>query len=116
MSILPHDHPARLAVTGAAGLMEIVSFAFNVAATLACTWLALKLWGDAKLYLANAGGFPVLSLDYAWRLVQSPGLHLRAMWWALSWACAVFAVGAGLLALAGARSVFWRIHAAVKAI
>lgn len=116
MALLPNDHPARVATFAASSTMEIASFAFNVVATLACTWLSMKLWGDAKGYLANAGGLPTPSLDYAWRLVQSPGLHLRAMWWTLAWVCAVFAVGAGVLALAGARSIFWRIHAAVKTI
>lgn len=116
MPLIPHDHPLRYATSSASGVMEIASFAFNVVATLACAWAALRLWGDAGRYLANAGGWPLLSLDYAWRLVQSPGIHLRLMWWGLAWVSAVFAVGAGLLAAAGARSLFWRIHGLVRAL
>lgn len=115
MPILPQGHPIRYATRSAGGAMEIASFAFNVAATLLMAWLAMRLWGDARTYLANAGGLPTPTIDYAWRVVQSPGLHLRLMWWGLSWGCAVFSVGATILALAGARSVFWRIHGLLRA-
>jgi len=116
MSLLPKRHPLRFATRGAAGLMELASLVATAAAVIAFAWGANHLLGRSQAYLGNAGGMPEMSLDYAWQVARSPGLHLRLLWWSLSWVAAVFAAGCALMAVAGARSLYWRVHGLVRAV
>jgi len=111
----------RAAALWSARAMESVGFAATFAAALACALAAMNLAGRAETYFEAAGGLTFLTYlrgvttPEAAKLVL-PNLHVRAMWYALSWACAVFACGFGCLAVAGARSLYWRGVAVLRAL
>ncbi len=120
---LPFRIPAaaRRASAGAAAAMDLAAVAATLVAVLALAWGARRLLGDAQSYFAMGGGWEFVS--YARQHATGaegvrallPGLHVRAAWFAAAWVCAVFGTGCGFLALAGARSLWWRLHGALRA-
>jgi hypothetical protein len=96
--------------------MDVASVAATLAAVIALAWGANRLIGDAETYFRMGGGWEFVS--YARQHATGaegvrsllPGLHVRAAWFGAAWICAVFGAGCGLLALAGARSLWWRVQ------
>ncbi len=121
MQLIPTGHPLRRASRTAAGAMEAASVAATLVLTLALAYGARRLIGAAEDHFAMGGGWAFL--DYVRQHATAaagikgllPGLHLRAMWFTLAWVEAVFGCGCLVLALAGARNLYWRLHGLVRA-
>lgn len=105
------DHGLR---TTAAAVMELSGVVLNALLFLFALWACLRLAGASSGYLANAGGMPPLSIDGMMALATGEGFHLRLFWWMAAWTAMVFAVGFGLLAVAGGRWVWIRAKAALE--
>lgn len=95
-------------------IMDIAGIAANVLLTLVCIWTGLRLWGMSSEYLTAAGGLPKPTIEYAWAAINTPALHMRLWYWFVAWSCAVFAVGAGLLSVAGAHWAWHRVREALQ--
>lgn len=115
------ETPVRPAAVAAARLLEALGFAATLAAVVALGLAAHRLAGMAEAYYAAGGGSEFVGYvrridgpDAAKALL--PGLHLRALWFSMAWACAVFAAGFACLAIAGGRSLYWRTLAILRAL
>lgn len=95
---------------------RLASFMFNLVLTIAFALASWRLLGQAQAWIANAGGFPHPTIEYAMLVVNAPGLKERIIWWSMAWAAYVFAAGCALLSLAGIRSLLWRLHGALRAL
>ncbi len=96
--------------------VRVVSFLFSLVLTFAAILVAWRLWGMAQAWVVNAGGWPYPSFDYARQVAFAPGLKERLIWWSMAWGAYVFAGGFALLAIAGVRSLIWRMHGALRAL
>ena len=121
MRLIPDGHPVRRYTRSVAGAMEGVSALATLAATLALAYAARRLIQSAEGHFDMGGGWAFV--EYARQHVGSaegikgmlPGLHLRAMWWTYAWVEGVFGAGCLVLAVAGARNLFWRLQGLVRA-
>ena len=100
-------------------MLDGLGLAANLAGALACAWAANHLYGLALGYYAAGGGSEFIGFLRRVNGIEPakailPGLHLRAMWFGMAWACAVFACGFACLALAGGRSLYWRTLALLR--
>jgi len=113
-------------VRRAAGWAAVAMDAASVAATVVAVFLLAswghRLFGWATGYFEMGGGWEFVG--FARKHAASadgvramlPGIQARATWFCLAWFSLVAAGGCALLALAGARSLWWRAHGLLRAV
>jgi hypothetical protein len=111
--------PVRPVAAWTARTFDLVGLVATVCAALACAVVAERLYGYSVGYYEAGGGSQFLgylrhaTTPDAFKAVL-PNLHVRAMWYGLAWACAVFACGFACLAVAGTRSLYYRLQVVLR--
>lgn len=95
--------------------MGALATAANVVLLVGFAATSLHLWGLAWQLVDNAGGLPQLQhfmsvLEAADKAAALQTLWARVFWWAQAWVAGTFAIGFGVLWIAGARWGWIRVR------
>lgn len=98
--------------------MDAIGTLVNVLMLIGFAVAAMRLWGAAGAFMDNAGGLPLPEhfltvLEAANKPEAAQVLWIRLYWWVQAWFAGVFAIGCGLLTIAGGRWAWIRIQRAL---